>query len=443
MADDAALQARLPPHDANAERSVLGAMLRDNRLIPDVVAIIRGASFYNFGHQKLFNAITGLVLDENTPADPVTVFNWLRDEGHVDDLRGGPAYIVELWDAAPAGNAVHYAKIVRGFAIKRALVHIGNEIAALGMEPGEWGDALDDAEKKLYKLSSKCRGTEVAHFSKAIGESMQRIEDRSKRAETDTGYRTGWESIDKIIGCFDEGDLVIVGARTSVGKTAFMMNLVVNMARGGLNCYISSLEQGAIELGDRVLAALAPVNSRVIRSGQIGMDAEAILSAADRASSLPIWYDDSPDQGVMDVVANMRRMKTQNDVRICVIDYLQLIEPDDKRLQRNEQVAQITRRLKKAAREIGVVCILLAQLNREADSTKGDGRPKLTHLRESGNIEQDADIVFLLHADAENELQLEVIVAKDRKGMKGSAMLAFDKATSRIIEWEVKGIRNE
>lgn len=434
MTQDNELQQRLPPSDRNAELAVLGCMLRDNACIATVITLVRAASFYQFCNQLIFGAITEIVMVENRPADPVTLADYLHERGQTADI-GGAAYIIELWEAAPStGNVAQYAQIVRGFAIKRALIQVGHDIQEFGFEGGDWQDILDRAEKRLYAISSKCRSTDAVHFSKAVQESMERIGKRSEKTSGE-GLTTGFPSIDHIIGVMDEGDLVIIGARPSVGKTAFGMGLACVMAEAGTPFFVASIEQRRIELADRTIAAYTPLNTHLVRTGDIGHYADKVIAAGSRVSKLPIWIDDSAEQSVMDIVASMRRHRQQHNVRAVMIDYLQLITPDDDRANRQEQVAKITRRLKIATRELGMVTFLLAQLNRDVDK-RADGRPKLSDLRESGAIEQDADIVLLLHPPEETGLQLEVIVAKDRKGARGSAMLAFDKATSRIIEWE-------
>lgn len=434
MAQDAALQERLPPNDRDAERAVLGCMLRDNSTIADVCQLVRGASFYQFSHRTIFDALVDIVVNENRPADAVTLADFLKETDRVQDI-GGYAYIVELWDAAPVtANAVEYAQIVRGMAIKRALFHIGTEIANLGMEPGDWREQLDAAESKLGAISQKTRGTQIQHFSAAIREAIDRMGERSTNPER-LGTVTGWPTLDKTIGCMDPGDLVIVAARPSVGKTAFMMNLACMLSTyDGSPCFVVSLEQAAIELADRTLAAYAPLNLELIRDGKIAGHEEKLLVASSKISKLPITFDHNPEQTVLDVISSMRRSQ-QKGVKVCMIDYLQLIKADDTRMNRQEQVATITKKIKIASRQLGLITILLAQLNRESEK-RADGRPKLSDLRESGAIEQDADIVMLLHTDSEDSLQLEVIVAKNRKGKKGSAIMAFDKATSRIMEWE-------
>ncbi len=433
MAQDDALQQRLPPNDREAERAVLGCMLRDNSTVADVVQIIRGASFYQYAHRVLFEAIVELVVNDNVPADPVTLFDYLHATDQTNDI-GGAAYIVEIWDAAPSlSNFEQYAQVVRGMAIKRALVHVGNEISKIAMEGGEWKEQLDECERKLGAISGKVRSSQIQHFSAAVRESIDRMGERSTNPERQ-GIVTGWPTLDKTLGCMDPGDLVVVAARPSVGKTAFMMNLACLLSTNGSPVFVSSMEQAAVELADRTLAAYAPLNLGMIRDGRIVGHEEKLLNASSKVSKLPITFDHNPQQSVLDIIASMRRSQ-KNGVKVAMIDYLQLIVPDDTRANRQEQVAGITRKIKIASRQTGLITVLLAQLNRESDK-RADGRPKLSDLRESGAIEQDADVVMLLHTDSEESLQLEVIVAKNRKGKKGSAMLGFDKSTSRIMEWE-------
>lgn len=431
--------AKPAPHDRTVERSLLGVCLRDNAQILDVAAALQADDFYVAAHRVVWEAMTALYLTEGRPASPELVYEWASRKGLAADLAGG-TYLIDLWESASAVTLAEvYVPLIRGYAVKRALIQAGHEIARDAEDPGtESVEALEGAEKRVFALSERGRVDKTVHLSVAVAEAMDRIENRQKRGESH-GLMTGWPVLDGVIGGLDDGALVIVAARPSVGKTAFAVNLAQNVASEGGPVHFVSLEQSKAELAERLIASRAGVDSYRLRTGRLrAQDEPAVLDADRWLSRLPWHVDDSAGQTVLQIAANARRLRMREKIRVCVIDYLQLIVPDDGRKQREEQVSTISRRLKLMARELGIPVVCLAQLNRQVEN-RPDGRPRLSDLRESGAIEQDADVVLLLHK-SDNQVGadlLEVIVGKNRNGPTGSAMLAFNKEKMQMAGLEV------
>lgn len=421
------------PNDREAERALLGLMLRDNSLVPMAVEKVRPQSFYQFSHQTIFELIVDLVLKKRVPADPVSLADLAKAEGVVDDI-GGYGYIVEIWDAAPSHNAEKYAEIVRGCAIKRAISIIADEIRVAAMEPGsEWSSVVDLAEKRLYGLSAKVRATQTFKIAEKVKEAIDRMERRSEGKESPVV--TGWTTMDAVTGGFEAGDLVVVAARPSVGKTAFSVAMMAELGSMGIPGYIVSIEQPIVELVDRLIAANSMVDLHHIRTGEVKDKATEIFDAGDAISQLPLSATEKSDLDIMEIIALMRRRAGAGD-KVFMIDYLQLINPEDRKMMREQQVADITKRLKAEARATGMVVVLLAQLNREV-AKRSDPKPKMSDLRESGAIEQDADVVMLLHRVEDEQNQLEVIIDKNRKGQTGSVLMVFERRFARFQEWKI------
>ncbi|MEI7685682.1 MAG: replicative DNA helicase [Planctomycetota bacterium] len=440
MANEA-LEQRMPPHDREAERSVLGSMLRDNQVIGDVVQVLKTENFYQFAHQKLFEAIHTLSIERGVPVDPVTLADFLSENHLMQDV-GGYGYIVELWDAAPsAGNAVHYANIIRQKSIVRNLIHVCSELQRDAFDQAQPAqDLLDNAERRVLEIAEMGLTGETKTLQDAVNEAYERMDARKARGHLEySGIPTGFTDLDSLTAGMQNAELVIVAARPSVGKTAFALNMLRHICVDeGLPALFVSLEQARIEIAERLLCCQAMVNSHRLRKGSLDkfeqekiMDAGAILSAA------KLFIDDSPGQSMLRIAANARRLKLRHDIRIVVIDYLQLIDPaDSKRDSRQEQVSQISRRLKFLARELNVPVVALAQVNRGSEDRQ-DHRPRLSDLRESGAIEQDADTVMLLHRPdyhepGVNEGEIEIIIGKQRNGPTGEVKLMYEKAYMRF-----------
>jgi replicative DNA helicase len=434
---------RLPPQNRDAERSVLGSMLRDNGIIGDVVQIVRADNFYSDAHQKIYQAIVALY-DKAHPADLVTLADYLKEQQQIEDIGGYP-YLAELWDAAPtAANAEYYARIVRDKAIVRNLIHAGNEILRDAYDQNQPADELlGDAEKKIFEIASLGVTGQTYTLEQALADAYDRIDKRSTGDATTSGVATGFVDLDEKTAGLHEGELIILAARPSVGKTALALNLARHIAvEERLPVFFVSLEQSRVELAERLLCCQARVDSHKLRKGHLGSDEmQRIIEAGGYLGKAKMFIDDSPGQGMLRIAANARRLKMRHNIRVVFIDYLQLIEPDNRRDSRQEQVASISRRLKFLAKELQIPVVALAQVNRSSEDRQ-DHRPRLADLRESGSIEQDADTVMMLHRPemyepGQHEGTVEVIIGKQRNGPTGEITLTYLKQFMRFENFAV------
>jgi replicative DNA helicase len=435
---------RLPPQSREAERAVLGSMLRDNQVIGDVVQIVRGDSFYEDAHQKIFNATVSLY-DRGHPIDLVTLAEELHQRNQVEDI-GSYAYLNDLWNSTPtAANAEYYARIVRDRALVRNLIHASTEILRDAYDQAQPADEmLGNAERKILEVAEKGTIGQTTTLEEAINKAYERIDARHQGEQLSiSGLPTGYTDLDEITAGLQNSELVIVAARPSVGKTSYALNLVRNIAvDGGLPVFFVSLEQSRIELAERLLCCQARVDSHKLRKGNLSRDdMDKLVEAGGLLREAKLFIDDQPGQGMLRIAANARRLKLRQGLKLVVIDYLQLIEPDNRRDPRQEQVAQISRRLKFLAKELDIPVIALAQVNRSSEDRQ-DHRPRLADLRESGSIEQDADTVMLLHRPdryepGQHEGIIEVIIGKQRNGPTGEITLAYIKQYMRFENFAV------
>jgi replicative DNA helicase len=446
MTSERDLAERVLPQNRDAERSVLGSMLRSPAAVGDVIQIIRVEHFYADAHQKIFAAITSLQ-DRQLPVDLVVLADHLKQQSQMEDI-GGYAYLAELWDAAPtAANAVYYAQLVRDKAVVRGLIHAGTEILRDCYDQAQPADdLLEQAERKILDIAQMGLTGQTHSLDKVLDDTFDRIDQRhGKENLAISGLGTGFVDIDNITAGLQNSELVIVAARPSVGKTAFSLNLARHMiVEEKVPVFFVSLEQSRIELAERLLCCQAQVDSHKLRKGHLGSDdMQKLIEAGDVLRTGRLFIDDSPGQGMLRIAANARRLKLRHSIKAVMIDYLQLIEPDDRRQPRQEQVANISRRLKFLARELQIPVVALAQVNR-ASEDRSDHRPRLSDLRESGSIEQDADTVMMLHRpelyEAENELdqgKVEVLIVKQRNGPTGDVALTFVKQHMRFANYAV------
>lgn len=435
---------RLPPQNREAERSVLGSLLRENGVIGDVVQLIRTDNFYLDAHQKIFQGIITLY-DRGHPVDLVTLAELLREQKHIEDV-GGYAYLAELWDAAPtAANAEYYARIVRDKSLVRHLIHASTEILRDAYDQASPADELlEGAERKILDIAQMGITGSTITLQDALREAYDRIDSRTGKDQMSlSGLATGYLDLDEITAGLQNSELVVVAARPSVGKTAYALNLARNIAvEEKAPVFFVSLEQSRIELAERLLCCQAKVDSHKLRKGHLGSaDMDKLIEAGDQLRQARLFIDDTPGQGMLRIAANARRLKLREGIKCVMIDYLQLIDPDNRRDPRQEQVAQISRRLKFLARELQVPVIALAQLNRGVEDRQSH-EPRLSDLRESGSIEQDADTVMLLHRPemyepGQSEGTLEIIIAKQRNGPTGKITLTFLKQFMRFESFAV------
>jgi len=436
---------RLPPQNQDAERSVLGSMLRANSVIGDIITILRKEDFYADAHQKIFQTIVEHHSINGQAVDLVILAEQLRLRGWFEDA-GGYAYLASLWDAAPtAANAEYYARIVRDKSLVRGLIEAGTSILTTAYNQNAPAEQLiEEAAGTIFEMASKGLGGSLTTLEEAITETYERIDKRSTGDGTSqAGLNMGFADLTELTAGLHNGELIIIAARPSVGKTAFSLALTRNVLLiERVPVFYVSLEQSRVELAERMLCAHARVDTHRLRKGTLTADdMSRLVDAGNDLRSTQLYIDDSPQQGMLRIAANARRLKYQKNIRLIVIDYLQLIEPENRRDPRHEQVAQISRRLKFLARELNVPVIALAQVNR-ASEDRQDHRPRLSDLRESGSIEQDADTVLMLHRPdryepGQHEGIIEVIVAKQRNGPTGEVTLAYLKQYMAYEDFKV------
>jgi replicative DNA helicase len=441
---------RLPPHSKEAERGVLGGILRDPDTLPDVQLILRADNFYFDSHQKIYQAICELST-ENQPIDLVMVHERLKKNKHLEDV-GGHQGLGELWESVPTGmNVEYHAQIVRDTAMIRSLIHAGNEILRDSYDRTQSAEQLvSQAERKIMDIARAGLIGETKTLKEAIFEAHSRIDSRMGKDGSDlsiSGLPTGYNDVDTLLAGLQRSELVIIAARPSVGKTAFALNIVRNIITSHHHKHDSppamllvSLEMSRIELAERLLCCQSRVDSHKLRKGHLSSDdISKLMEAGDVLNKARLYLDDTPSRSMIQIAATARRLHKKHEkdggLRLVVIDYLQLIEPENRRDPRQEQVAQVSRRLKFLARELNIPGIAMAQVNR-ASEDRQDHKPRLADLRESGSIEQDADTVMMLHRPGkfdgtQEDNILEVIIAKQRNGPTGEVSLTWHKEYNR------------
>jgi replicative DNA helicase len=425
--------ARVPPHNVQAEESLLGAMLLSKDAIAAAVEVVGPDDFYKPAHGHVFEAITTLFA-AGEPADPVTVAEELSRAGLLDAI-GGPARLVEIQAATPATtSAGRYAKIVEEHALLRRLIGVGGEIVEIGYDgPDDVTKAVDRAETMVFDVAQRRITDTVRPIGELLGDNLDRLEQLYERGESITGVPTGYADVDEILAGLQPSNLVVVGARPSMGKTAFSLGMATHAAlEHHIPVLVFSLEMSQLELSQRILCAEARVDSSKVRTGRLTeADWTKLSHAVGRLAEAPLFIDDNPNVTVMDIRAKARRLKSKvGRLGIVVVDYIQLMSGRSSAENRQVEVSEISRGLKILARELETPVVALAQLNRQLE-TRADKRPMLADLRESGSIEQDADVVMFLYRDevynddSPDRGTAEVLVAKHRSGPTGKARLAW------------------
>lgn len=434
---------KIMPQNVEAEESLLGALLIDNATLLDVMDQIHPDDFYRTANGIIFDAIRNLTL-RNEPADLITVTNYLK---HNDKLEavGGVSYIAHLVDEVPfAVHAPYYAEIIRDKAVLRRLIEKTNAIAKRCYdEDGEVVDVVNFAEEAVFEISERKIGQKFVNIGDLVPVNLEMLEERQKNRSSLTGVPTGFKALNNILSGFQKTDFIILAARPSMGKTALALNFAMAAAKENIGVALFSLEMGAEQLSMRMLCSEAMVNASSLRSGFFSMeDWQKILNAADKFVDMPIYIDDTSTPTIMDVYTKCRRLKLDKNIGLIIIDYIQLMEGNDK-IDRHLQIAKISRALKGLAKDLNVPIIALAQLNRSVEQ-RDNKRPRLSDLRESGALEQDADVVmFIYRDDAYNKLpdnpnkgKAEVIVAKHRNGATGAVGLHFHNIYTRFTDLE-------
>jgi len=432
---------KLPPQSIEAEESILSAVLLDNNALIDIVEILSADDFYKTAHQIIFTAIEALYA-KSEPVDLVTLSNILREMDSLDKI-GGAAYLARLVDTVPmAVNARHYARIIRDKSLLRRLVERSNAITQRCFEDSGNVDAIVEfAQSAIFEISEDKPSQAFSPISKIIETNIDALEERQGNRSLVTGVTTGFSKLDSLTSGFQNSDLIILAARPAMGKTAFALNMARNAAiEGNVPVAIFSLEMSKEQLSMRMLCAEARVDSSRIRSGFLNQDDwNRITDAAGRLTEAPIFIDDSPDISTTSIRTKSMRMKMDKGLGLIIIDYLQLMRGDAKIERRDLEISDISRSLKILAKELNLPVIALSQLNRKLEE-RSDKRPQLSDLRESGALEQDADLVAFIYRDEvynrdENNPQrgtAEIILAKQRNGPTGVAPLAFLKSYTRF-----------
>ena len=423
---------KIPPQNLEAETAVLGSMLLDKDTIPQAIELLDPSFFYKDSHNKIYSAVVKL-FDENKGVDLVTLIEELKRSNFLDEV-GGPSYITALASSVPtAANFVHYAKIVKEKAILRNLITAATEVVTECYDTSRSVDELvDKAEQAIFEVSSKKIESRFTPLREIIKNSIETIDSLYQRKENITGLATGFRDLDIKTAGLQPSDLIIIAGRPSMGKSALASCIVEHV--GVIEktpIAFFSLEMSKEQLVQRMLCSHARVDAHKVRTGFLSQaDWPRLVSAAGKLSEAPIYIDDSPGISVLELRAKARRMKAQFDIKMIVLDYLQLMQGPANADSRQQEISEISRSLKSLARELNVPLIAISQLSRAVEQRQ-DHRPQLSDLRESGAIEQDADLVILLlreelyNQTEENKGVAEVIVAKQRNGPVGTLKLAF------------------
>ena len=424
---------RIPPHDIEAEQAILGSMLTDKDAVISAIEVLKEDSFYREDNRAIFAAILSLY-SKNEPIDIITVKAELVEQGNFERV-GGLEYLAGLPERVPTtANVERYIKIVEEKASLRNLIQTSNELIALGYDETENVDGIMDmAEKKIFDLAQKKNTKGYTALKDVLVESFNKLEELYNQKGIVTGISTGFLDLDRKTAGLHNSDLIILAARPAMGKSAFAINLATNAAvKSNVPVVIFNLEMSKEQVGNRILCSEAMVDSNKVRTGQIeDEDWVKLATTLGTLSDAPIYIDDTPGISIMEIRAKCRKLKLEKNIGLIVIDYLQLIQGSGKRnVSREQEISEISRSLKILAKELDVPVIALSQLSRSSEK-RDDKRPMLSDLRESGAIEQDADIVIFLYRDdyyneeSEKKNIAEVILAKHRGGSTGTVDLAW------------------
>ena len=431
---------RAAPHNLEAEQSTLGGMLLSQEAVAEVIEEVAGVDFYAGKHELIYNAILNL-FGRGEPTDVIAVTDELNKQANL--LRaGGSDYLHSLASYVPtAANAGYYAKIVGDKAILRRLIDAGTRIAQSGYDSqGEVEDLVNQAQAEVYKVSSQSSKEDYVGLSDSLEAAIHDIELAQNRGGEMTGTPTGFTDLDSYTHGLHPGQLIIVAARPAVGKSTFALDIARNASvKHNQATIFFSLEMGRSEIAMRMLSAESSIYLQSMRKGTISEgDWTRLAAVRGRINDAPLYIDDSPNMSLVEIRAKCRRLAQQVDLRLVVIDYIQLMSSGKKVESRQQEVSEFSRALKLLAKELGLPVVALSQLNRQAEQSK-DKRPELSHLRESGSLEQDADVVVLLHREGIYERdhpragEADLILAKQRNGPTGTVTVAFHGQYSRFV----------
>jgi replicative DNA helicase len=439
LADTAA---PVPPQNLDAEESVLGAMMLSPGAIGAVSEILDAGDFYRESHSRIYKAALSLYA-KGDPVDAITLVDELEERGELEDV-GGRVRVHELAALVPAtANAGHYARIVREMATLRGLIRAGSHVAQLGWDrPGETTDLVDRAEQIVFELSQSRVTSEFAHIETLLKESFERITALYEAGADVTGTPSGFRDLDRLTAGFQPGNLIIVAARPSMGKSALGLCIAANLAvRAEVPTAIFTLEMSKSEVTQRLMCSEAKVESQRLRTGKLGADDWPRLTAAcDKLAKAPIYVDDTGSITMMEIRSKARRLKSKEpNLGLIVVDYMQLMTTGQTAENRVQEVSQISRQLKVLARDLDVPILAMSQLSRAVEQ-RHDKRPILSDLRESGSIEQDADLVLFIYRDeyynedSDQQGLAEVHLAKHRNGPTDSVKLSFLKRYAKFAD---------
>ena len=431
----------LPPQHVEAEESIISAILRDNNTLLDVIEILAPQDFYRTAHQKIFTAIIDL-FDKTEPIDLITVTNQLKEKGQLEEI-GGATYLSRLLDTAPpAVNAPHHAKIVHDKASLRRLIEQSNAIVKRCFnEQGDADEIIDFAETAIFEITENKSQQAFYPLDKIILGNIETLEEKQGNRSLVTGVPTGFSHLDNLTSGLQNSDLIILAARPSMGKTALALNIARNAAvEANIPVAIFSLEMSKEQLSLRMLCSEARIDSSRLRGGFFSMeDWHRLTDAAGLLSECPIYIDDSASLTAMDIRAKSRRLKMDKNIGLIIIDYLQLMQGRVGAERRDLEISEISRALKALAKELDLPVMALSQLNRMLEQ-RTDKRPRLSDLRESGALEQDADVVAFIYRDEvynkeednPNRGKAEILLSKQRNGPTGDVNLAFLNSFTRF-----------
>jgi replicative DNA helicase len=429
---DTAFLERIPPQNLEAEMSLLGSMLIAQDVIPSVAEIVKVEDFYREAHQKIFQAIVSLYA-RGEPADPITTAEELNTMGVLDEI-GEKSYLHTLISGVPtAANAKYYAEIIERNAILRSLIKVGTEVASLGYQaPEDIELTIDKAESLIFGISQKRISEKFVLIKELLTESFEQIEKLYEKRTHVTGISTGFVELDEITSGLHPSDLIIIASRPSMGKTSFALGIASNVAlQHKVPVAVFSLEMSRQQLAQRLMCAEARVDAQSLRTGNLKEeDWPKLSSAVGKLAEASIYIDDTANITIMEVRAKARRLMARQKLGLIIVDYLQLMQGNGRSENRQQEISEISRALKILGRELNVPIIAISQLSRAVEQRQ-DKRPLLSDLRESGAIEQDADLVAFIyrdeyyHRDSDDKGIAEIIISKHRNGPTGIIRLAF------------------
>jgi len=442
---------RIPPQNIESERALLGSIMLKPDALNNIIDILSSDAFYAEKHRLIYKTMLEL-FGRNEPIDLLSMSSRLKDVGILEQI-GGRGYLAELVNSVPsAGNAKHYAEIVQKKGMMRKLIEAADYIGEIGYdESQDLEECLDKAEKKIYEVTASPTLHKFISLKETLGDAWDRLDKLHKSKDELRGVRTGFTNLDNMLAGFQKSDLIILAARPSIGKTALALDIARKTATlHGTPVGIFSLEMSSQQLVDRMLAAESSVNAWKLRTGKLTTDSEfdKIRGALDTLAKAPIFIDDQPANNILKMRSVARRLKSEHGIGLLIVDYLQLMVPTASKNNDSlvQQVTEISRSLKTMARELEVPVLALSQLSRAVELRRG--RPRLSDLRDSGSIEQDADVVMFIHRDDKyNEESTrpniaEILIEKHRNGPVGKVELYFDEQKVTFLDLEKSDFRD-